>query len=72
MILLSSLVISDIGRWVEYQPSHGPSEKGRIKAFNAKWIFVVYKCANDWERYKEYTGAATRPEDLNFIEEFEL
>ena len=57
----------DIGRWVKYTPLAGESEVGRIKSWNDKWIFVVYHCADMWDKYLEYTAAATNPKDLIFI-----
>jgi len=57
----------DVRRWVEYCPSAGPKEKGRIKSWNDIWIFVVYHCGGDWPNFQNYTAAATNPEDLSFI-----
>ena len=56
----------DVGRWVLYNDGHGKLEKGRIKSWNDKFIFVVYKCDNQWDRFTEYTGCATDPNDLVF------
>lgn len=56
---------SDIGRWVLYRPKN---EKGRIKSYNDKFIFVVYKCDNNWDDYQNYTGEATKRENLEFTE----
>ncbi|GAH13959.1 unnamed protein product, partial [marine sediment metagenome] len=33
-----------------------------------KYIFVVYKCNNQWNRFQEFTSVATLPELLYFIE----
>ena len=69
MIDIRKLTEEDIGRWVSYTGNFdGTIEKGKIKSWNNKYIFVVYKCADEWGRFKEYTGVATRPEDLEFIE----
>lgn len=57
----------DIGKWVEYKASHGATERGRIKGWNNKFIFVVYKCGGEWDRFKNFTGQATYPRDLKFI-----
>ncbi len=59
----------DVGRWVVYTPSHGEPERGRIKFWNDKYVFVVYHCDNNWDDYQNYIAAATSPEDLCFIEE---
>ena len=56
---------SDIGRWVIYNNGFG-EEEGRIKSWNDKNIFVVYKCDGKWDDYQNYTGVATRPQDLTF------
>lgn len=68
MIDLVKLTKGDVGRWVEYTPGHGAKERGRLKSWNEKFIFVVYKCDNEWKRFKDYTGAATWPKDLRFVE----
>jgi hypothetical protein len=67
-IMLENLTDKDKGRWVEYVSPHNNVEQGRIKSWNDKWIFVVYKCDNNWDSYTNYTGCATSPEDLNFKE----
>ena len=59
-----SVTNKDIGRFVEYRGGAGERERGRIKSFNDTWIFVVYKCDNQWSRFKEFTGVATDPKDL--------
>lgn len=65
MIDIASLTKDDIGRWVLYDDGF-KKEKGRIKSWNAEYIFVVYKCAGEWERFLDFTGCATNPEDLRF------
>jgi hypothetical protein len=72
MIKLEELTKEDIGRWVYYSDGF-KMEKGRIKSWNEEFIFVVYKCNEEWERFMEFTGCATNPEDLGFttLEEFE-
>lgn len=59
---------NDIGRWVWYKPQFGPAERGRIKSWNEKNVFVVYKCDGQWRRFQDFTGEATEPSDLTFIE----
>lgn len=68
MIDLNKLTVKDIGRWVFYKRN---SERGRIKNWNMKWVFVVYKCDGVWNNYQNYTAAATNPQDLTFIEQSE-
>ena len=58
----------DVGRWVVYTDATGEQEKGRIKSFNSRYIFVVYKCDNQWDRFLDFTGCATDPEDLVFVD----
>lgn len=65
MIKLSDLTKEDVGKGVIYH-SHHDNQYGVIKSWNDKWIFVVYHCDNQWHRYQDFTGAATRPEDLEF------
>ena len=67
MIEIKDLKESDIGRWVIYTRPYC-RQKGRIKSWNDTWIFVVYKCADVWEDYKNYTAAATDPIELSFID----
>ena len=67
MTPLGSLTKADIGQWVEYA-AHNTSEKGRIKSFNDKWIFVVFNCADDWDNFCNYTAAACAPESITVIE----
>jgi len=69
MIDLDTLTEHDKGRWVVYTPTLGPVERGRLKTWNHLFVFVVYRCANQWDRYEEYTAAATCPEDLVFSTE---
>lgn len=66
---IETLKKEDIGRWVCYTAPHGAKEKGRIKSWNDKFIFVVYKCDNNWNMFQNYTGCATNPEDLRFLNE---
>lgn len=63
---INKLTKEDIGKWVRYT-STPKDEAGRIKSWNEKWVFVVYKCDGDWDDYKNYTAAATDPKDLTFF-----
>lgn len=65
---ISTLTAEDKGRWVEYQSSTGDKERGRIKSWNTKVVFVVYKCDGVWDNFRNYTAAATNPKELNFVE----
>ncbi len=66
MIDIAELRKEDIGKWVLYIAPHGKTEKGRIKSWNEKYLFVVYKCDGEWDKFQNYTGAATCPKDLRF------
>ena len=76
MIDLNKLTEKDIGRWVIYTDSYtGEQEKGKIKSFTKKGLgrmFVVYKCAGDWDRYQNYRGIQTGCENLRFKEEIRI
>lgn len=63
MIEIKDLTELHVGKWVLYDNGFD-KEKGRIKAWNDKWIFVVYKCDNKWDEFKNYTACATDPNDL--------
>ena len=65
MIYIETLKNEDVGRWVTYDDNF-KKEVGRIKSWNEKFIFVVYKCADQWDKFKDYTANATSPEDLNW------
>lgn len=67
MINIKELTIEDGGRWVEYINGTGEKERGRIKSWNDSFIFVVYKCNEEWLRYRDFTGVATSPQDLTFV-----
>ncbi len=61
---ISDLKEEDVGKWVIYAPNDFTREEGKIKSWNDKFIFVVYKCDNQWHRFEDFTGQATNPEDL--------
>jgi len=65
MIEIAGLKKEDVGLWVIYNSGHH-QETGKIKSWNDKWIFVVFKCGGDWNRFQNYTGCATNPHDLKF------
>ena len=68
MIDISKLTEKDIGRWVLYKAGGCNSGLGKIKSYGDCYIFVVYKCKGEWNRFKEFTGVATKPKDLQFCE----
>lgn len=69
MIDINKLTEKDKGRWVKYTDGSGRSELGRLKSWNDTFIFVVYKYGDEWYRFFDYTGQATRPSDLCFIDD---
>lgn len=69
MIDIAKLKPEHIGAWVAYNNTTGPDEFGRIKSWNDRFVFVVYNCANEWDRFQDYTAAATDPKELRFIDE---
>lgn len=52
------------GDKVTYRPTHGPMEFGIVKRTTEVWVFVVYKCGSNWDRFMDYTAAATDPKEL--------
>lgn len=72
MIDIIQLTYNDIGRWVIYESSTGVKEKGRIKSWNNKYVFVVYKCNFEWDKFQDFTGCATNPEDIEFVNKGEV
>lgn len=63
MIDIKKLTEKDKGSLVLYKTNY-KGEKGVIKSWNDKYIFVVYHYEGD---YKRFTASATNPEDLEFI-----
>jgi len=66
-LIIQELTKKDIGRWVVYKPNL-ENERGKIKSWNDTYIFIVYKCANNWDRFQDYTGQATSPGDLEWLD----
>lgn len=74
MISIKDLTQSDVGRWVFYKPHHAKDDKsqwerGKIKSWNDTNVFVVYNANDNWDgdHWKDYTGASTNPDDLDFV-----
>jgi hypothetical protein len=49
------------GMKVTYFPK---GEHGMIKRMDGDYAFVVYKCRDDWEHFRDYTAARTELSDL--------
>lgn len=55
----------DIGSRVTYINYNGSKEHGIVKSHGGNnVIFVVYKCNGEWNRYKDFTAAATDIDNL--------
>ena len=67
IIHINLLSETDRGRWVIYSALSLHSERGRIKDWTDQLVYVVYQCDDQWDRFEEYTAAATDPEDLDFV-----
>lgn len=39
-------------------------ENGVVKKINIKIVWVVFKCNNDWENYRNYTGESVKIEEI--------
>lgn len=63
MIQIKELTQKDIGKEVLYLTPY-KKQKGKIKSWNEKFIFVVYNCNDDWDNFRCYTGVATEPHYL--------
>lgn len=71
MIDITTLTQEDVGKWVIYKPFHAKEdpdqwEEGKLKSWNDVNMFVVYHCNNEWNRFQDFTGAATDPADLDW------
>lgn len=56
MINISELMAGDIGEYVIYTDGVGETQRGRLKSWNQTTVFAVFKCNNEWERFKDFTG----------------
>lgn len=66
MIDPATLILDDVGRWVVYV-ADGAAELGRLKSWNARYLFVVYACDQRWDRYADYTATGTAPEYARWV-----
>ena len=68
MIDIKSLKEENKGKWVVYNDGVRRPEVGKIKSWNDKYIFVVYKTpGKDMDSFDRYTGVATDPEKLEWL-----
>ena len=47
MIAIGSLSESDRGRWVIFRGDR--KDRGRIKSWNERFVYVVYRCGGHWD-----------------------
>jgi hypothetical protein len=47
------------GDYVHYWPGYGKPENGRVKHITPHAMFIVFKCNDEWQHYKDYTGQNT-------------
>lgn len=66
-IRIENLHTDDVGKWVIYKDNN-TYQKGKIKSWNDKYVFVVFHCGNDWRNFQNYTAVATDPLDLAFTQ----
>jgi len=67
MIDIKELGPEHVGKWVEYRDAAGETERGWIKSWNDRLVFVVYRCDDEWNLVKDIIGTATDPNDLTFL-----
>jgi hypothetical protein len=65
MIDIAKLTSTDIGRWVSYSILPPHCDRGRIKGWIEKFVYVVFRCGGHWDDYADYTAAPTLPEYLD-------
>lgn len=53
------------GDHVTYTMDNGKVEKGIVKECNKDIAHVVYKCADEWEKFYNYTAQATKIDCLS-------
>lgn len=61
-----------IGEWVIYCDRGLRQELGRVKSFNATYVFVVFNCDCNWNNYTDYTAQACYPTKLEAVPEIKL
>jgi hypothetical protein len=68
MIYITDLRPEHVGQWVRYRGRMGEWEEGRIKSWNDRYLFVVFKCDNNWDRFEDYTGQSCDLSTIDFID----
>lgn len=68
MIHISDLKPEHVGQWVRWRGGHPDHrEEGRIKSWNERYVFVVFKCDDNWERFEDYAGQSCDPSNIDFM-----
>lgn len=68
--MIKSITLLKMGTKVYYQPKYygdNKWENGIVKEVlihTNEEVRVVYNCAGNWDKYKDYTSALTKLEDL--------
>jgi hypothetical protein len=65
-ICIEELEPDRVRAWVRYHHDQEKARTGRIKFWNPRYVFVVYDCAGQWDRFVDFVAVATSPEDLDF------
>jgi hypothetical protein len=66
-IRIEDLRPDQIGAWVNYVRENREPQRGRVKYWNQRFVFVVFDCANQWDRFTDFVAAPMNPEDLEFV-----
>jgi hypothetical protein len=67
-VKLEELTERDKGRWIVWtDPGMVTTHKGRLKSWNHLFIFVVFKCGNNWVKFQDYTAEACQPGECRFL-----
>lgn len=53
----------NVGDKVHYTAPHGATQNGIVKKVE-DFVFVVFHCNGEWDKYMDYTGQATRLQDI--------
>jgi hypothetical protein len=70
MIYITDLKPEHVGQWIRYRGGRtGEWEHGRIKTWNARHLFVVFKCDERWDDFELFTSMACDPSTIDFIDD---
>ena len=66
MIDIAKLTQENVGNWVKYKDGSGLTELGKLRSWSNKYIYVVFRCDDQWSKFMDFTGVPTNPQDLTF------